>query len=134
MIHYFERCSCSICLNGQVIDCGNNDDVLLKKYLYCNAGLICDYKNDLFIRKGYGALVFSCGFYNSLDKVIEVLRSNDNYYGIEEKINEGYEFIIGPGINVIKDSYGGNKIIDYALYCSNYEEILCNLNGKQFKK
>ena len=134
MIHYFERCSCSICFNGQVIDCGNNDDILLKKYLYSNAGLICDYKRDMFIREGYGALVFSCGFCNSLDKVIEILRDNDNYYDIQKKINEGYQFVIGPGINVTRDINGENKIIDYALYCSNYEKILCKLNGKQLVK
>lgn len=133
MEHYFERCSCSICYNGNLIECGNNDDVLMRQYYYKRAGLVLDYEKDICIREGYGALVFCCGKDSSLDEVIEKSIKFENFYDFPGKINQGYKFVIGPGISIESDENNNIKYLDYAVYCSNYEEILEMLNNKTIK-
>lgn len=130
MKHYFERCSGSVFVDGNLIDYDCNDAVLMKQFYYRRAGLILDYERDICIRNGYGALVFCCGLNNNLDDVISKSLST-NFYDFDKKMNDGYKFVIGPGIYY--DEKKGS-VVDYAVYCSNYEEVIDNLNGKSLIK
>ena len=99
---------------------------MVEKYIF--AGLVPDYENDLFVRRGYGALCFCCGSCSTLNEVIKVCKVFDNYYDFPEKIKKGYRFVIGPGVNAMSNKLG-LKIVDNAVYCINYEEILEKSNG-----
>ena len=123
MEHEFEKCNSCTIFNGIKYEMGDGYDIFNKQEKYILAGLKPDYQHDLFVRTGYGALCFCCGEYNELDRVIEESMNFENFYNFPEKIEQGYKFVIGPGINT---EYKDNKlyITDYAVYCSNYEEIL----------
>lgn len=122
MEYYFQRCNSCYVLKGDNFELGNSHDVLKNQKKYINSGFIPDVDNDLYFRPGYGALMFFCGNCDTL----ESFKNDSNYYysylAIMNRINEGYNVVIGPGI------MGG-----YAVYCSNYQEILEKINGKKSK-
>lgn len=132
MKHFFERCSS--CITGDdYYDCVNNTDLNLKCYEYMKSGLIPDFEKDLFVRPGYGALVFSCGGIKTLDGVIKECQNHDNYYDFPGKIEDGYKFVIGPGVARYGKFLSNITFSHYAIYCSNYEEIIEKLNNKKVK-
>jgi hypothetical protein len=119
-MHEFERCNSCFIFNGVEYVYGDGYDVFNRQEKFILAGLVPDYDNDLFFRPGYGALCFCCGDFNDLDNIIEVASNFDNFYNFPDKISRGYKFVIGPGISV--DDSG--NVTDFAVYCSNYKEIL----------
>jgi len=121
MRHYFERCS-------YVSDFNQNNEFNYL-YAYMNSGLVPDFEKDLYVRPGYGALVLCCGNCDTLEKVI-LFSEYNNYYDFREKINEGYNFVVGPGVGAFGTFIGSS----YAVYCSNYLEILEKLNGRKISK
>lgn len=76
-------------------------------------GNIYDEKRDMFIKHGYGAMMFQCGEHQNLDEVLMIIR-NYGMLGILTAIQNGAELTIGPGF-----SGKGN-----AIYCKNYIEML----------
>ena len=119
-MHEFEKCNSCYIFNGLEYVEGDGYDIFNRQEKFILAGLIPDYENDLFIRPGFGALCFSCGEYNDLDNIIEISSIFENFYDFPKKLKEGYKFKIGPGPNIDKN---GN-IKDYAVYCTNYKQIL----------
>ena len=122
MSHEFEKCnSCSV-FNGLRYIEGDGYDIFNKQEKYIIAGLVPDYDNDIFIRPGYGALCFCCGSVNNLDDVFLECYKYNNFYDIPGKLEKGYKFVIGPGVDY---NYLDGNVKDFAVYCSNYKEFLC---------
>ncbi len=124
MEHDFEKCNSCIVFDGNTFKYGSLVDVLNRQRDYIEAGLIPDVNNDLFVREGYGALCFFCGDCSSLTEVIREASIFNNFYNFFDKLNDGYKFVIGPGIRVKKNFVGYKLSAGYAVYCSNYLEIL----------
>lgn len=121
MSHEFEKCnSCSV-FNGLCYVLGDEYDVFNKQEKYILAGLVPDYDNDLFVRPNYGALCFGCGSVSDLDSVFLECSRFDNFYDFPGKLDLGYKFVIGPGVNY---NYLDGSVSDFAVYCSNYMEFL----------
>lgn len=133
MKHFFERCSTNI-TGDDYYDYVNNTDVNMRCYEYMKAGLVPDFDKDIFVRPGYGALVFCCGDFSKLDKVINECKRFDNFYDFPGKIEEGYQFVIGPGVPKYNKFLNNISFSHYAVYCSNYEEIIEKLNNNSLRK
>lgn len=129
MKHEFERCNSCTVFNGTSYVEGDGYDIFNKQEKYIFAGLTPDYERDLFVRPGYGALCFCCGAISDLDSVIKESVRFDNFYDFPLKIKEGYKFVIGPGVT-IRYINGFERFCDYAVYCSNYLDILSKSKSK----
>ncbi len=129
MKHEFEKCNSCTVFNGTSYVEGDGYDIFNKQEKYIESGLTPDYEKDLYIRPGYGALCFCCGKINNLKKVMSEALKYENFYDFPGKIKEGYKFVIGPGVT-LKTTNGIELFDDYAVYCTNYLEILSNSKSK----
>lgn len=114
------------------------------------SGFIIDQENDIYIRKGYGAVVGACP--DNCNTINDVLNftvfdwnrkkvghptlkqrllgevTTDPYYPYNKFMTEdGYDLVIGPGGYI--DGIKVNKLV----YCKNYLDIL-EAEKKSYKK
>lgn len=123
MEHDFQRCNSCYVLKGDTFKLGNKHDILNAQKKYIKSGFVPDIENDLYVRPGYGALMFFCGNCSTFDMLKNDPKYGDCFYTLANMAKEGYRLVIGPGV-----------MNGYAVFCSNYEEILNIKNRRNRQK